>query len=309
MTKADMRDQIDIFHGAPLSILSECIRGFLISKPGFDFIGCDFAAIEARVLPWLAGEERVLKVFRGHGKIYEHAASSIYGVDLEDVTKDMRQIGKVSVLALGYGGGKGAFQQMAKGYGVKVSDEQAEKIKSAWRSAHPKIVRYWYALEEAAISATQNEGRKFDVGEAGREVTYLKKGLHLFCRLPSGRVLTYPYPEVGEVMTPWGEPKRGLTYMSEDAITKKWERQKTYGGSLSENVTQAVARDLLRDALFRLEAKNYTVVTHVHDEILCEVPEGFGSVEEMQNIMSEIPPWAKGLPIKAEGFRGKRYRK
>lgn len=308
MSVEELRNELDLRFGPPLSVLSECLRGFLMAQEGYDLIGADFSAIEARCVAWLAGEESILDVFRTHGQIYESEASKIYKVSMDKVTKDQRQIGKVAVLALGYGGGVGAFQSMAKNYGVKIHDLVAEQIKNAWRESNSNIVHYWHSLENAALAASISQEQKvFSAGARGRHVAYRRVGSFLWCKLPSTRVICYPYPKVELRTTPWGAQKQTLTYMTE--INFNWVRSHTYGGSLCENVTQAIARDLLVDAMLRLEEKKYPVVFHVHDEVVCEIPKDFGALDEFEKIVSEVPTWAEGLPIKAQGFRCQRYHK
>jgi DNA polymerase bacteriophage-type len=307
-----MRDPayIDIMHGAPLDVVASSLRGFICAPEGHELVAVDFSAIEARVLAWLAGEEGVLEIFRTHGLIYEHAAAGIYNVPMAEVTKAQRQIGKVAVLALGYGGGIGAFQSMARNYNVKVADSEADAIKVAWREAHPSIVRYWRELENAAINAVQF-GDVCKAGPVGRQVAFKMDGSFLWCRLPSGRVLCYPYPSVKDVEVPWGGTKPALYYWCVNGTTNKWEETSTYGGSLAENVTQAVARDLLAEALLRLDHSGYPVTMHVHDEAVVEIAAKRDDVtlEHIESLMTEVPKWADGLPIAAEGWRGTRYRK
>jgi DNA polymerase len=300
---------IDMLIGPPTSVISDCLRGFITAEEGKDLIAADFSAIEARVLAWLAGEQKILDIFSSHGKIYEAAASDIYRVPLEKVTKDQRQIGKVAVLALGYGGGKGAFLSMASVYGLEVSEAKAEEIKLAWREANPKIVKYWYELEEAAMRAVKYPGKIFTAGPEGREIKYKMSGSFLVCRLPSGRNIFYPFAKIAMLKTPWGSEKEGVAYMSEDAQTRSWSKQKLYGGKISENVTQAVARDLLAEAMIRAEDNGYPIIMTIHDEIVCETAQNFGNVKTFEDIVIQLPIWAAGLPIAAEGWRSKRYQK
>ena len=319
------REYVDTFYGPTLDALSDSLRGMIIAPPGKDLVAVDLKSIEAVVLAWLAGEQSVLGTYARGEDLYIAAAAKIYHAPAASIDKKdpRRQIGKVSVLACGFGGGVGAFQSMAKVYNVKVPDAEAEQIKVAWRKAHPLIVAYWGELEAALYTLTS--GRPMTVGLGygpGRSVTFKKAGSFLWCQLPSKRVLCYPYPEIREVTTPWGEDKDALTYMTvvsnvkakilpDPASSGTWKRISTYGGSICENVVQAVARDILADALLRFEQHGAKIVMHCHDEIVVEVdhdaPED--TVKKFETLMTVTPSWAIGLPLAAEGWRGRRYRK
>ncbi len=317
---------LDTLYGAPLTCISYLLRSMVAPKTGRKIVAADFESIEGVVLPWLAGEDWKLKAFReylaGRGpKMYLVAASAIYGIPVAQMSKkthpDEYLAGKVSELACGFGGGVGAFQAMARQYGLTISDEKADEIKKAWREKHPRIVRFWWDLEEAAIDAIASPGKVARCGPVAFRVV----GSFLWCQLPSGRALCYPYPAIRQVTTPWGEPKDAVTFKTvpnasnfrkivpDDSNTSKWARISTYGGGLAENVTQAVARDVLAEAMVRLEEHNYPIILHVHDEAVAEVDEGFGSAEEFEQIMVEPAPWMAGLPIAASGFEAERYRK
>lgn len=291
----------------PMKVFASCVRGMLIPEEGKDLMAMDYAAIEARGIAWLAGQTDVLDVFRDHGKLYEHTAAGIFNMPRDLTTlkemkwrfPDRRFIGKVAVLALGYQGGKKAFAKMAKNYGVDIPEEEAEKIKVAWRKANPKIVQLWYDMEEAAIKAVEDPGHAYAIASS-KKIIFKVEGDFLYMRLPSGRRLAYYKPELRE-----GK----LTYMGIDTYSRRWMRCSTYGGKLTENAVQAMCRDLLVLAMFRLEKADYPLIGTVHDEGIMEIPEGFGSQEEVAEIMCVLPNWAKDLPVKAEGFRAKRYRK
>ena len=288
---------LEVLYGDPMVALSSCLRSMIVPEAGNRLLVVDFNAIEARVLAWLAGEQEPLDVFATGQCIYCHAATSIYGRTITKADKDERQIGKVAVLALGYQGGVGAFQTMAKAYRVEIEDELADDIKVRWRKANKKIVRFWYDLETAATSAVRHTGTSFSAGP----ITFKCHGEFLFAKLPSGRRLAYYQPRLGN---------NGLEFYGTDSrLGGRWSKLSTYGGKLAENVTQAVARDLLADALLRVEAAGYPVVLHVHDEIVAEVPKDFGSLTEFERLICEVPEWATGLPIAVEGFECERYKK
>jgi len=316
-------DYVSMMYGQPLSVVGDCLRGMVKAAPGHRIIAADYSNIEGRVLAWLAGEHDKLEAFRafdagtGHD-LYKITAGSILGKDPADITKDERQAyGKVPELALGYQGGVGAFQTMAVNYGVNLTTEEVEMIRDNWREAHPNIKQFWWNIEQAAVDAVKRKGSTTAVGR----IKFRFAGSWLFMRLPSGRFLAYPYPEVREFDTPWGDLKEGLTYFSTIDVSKKakvvddpnnsglWARIKTYGGMLAENATQAVARDVMGDAMPRLENAGYPIILTVHDEVVTEPREDHGSVEEMEHIMKTLPAWASGLPVAAEGFEARRYRK
>lgn len=289
-----------VLYNDPLEAFSSCIRGMISAPMGKKLIVADYSAIEARVLAWLAGQEDVLEVFRGHGKLYEHTASQICRINIDNVTKDQRFIGKVATLALGYQGGSKAFMSMAEVYGVEIDAELAETVKTDWRKANQNVVKYWKGIENCAIEAVNNPGTP----SSFRNIKFKCYGGFLNCRLPSGRLLAYYKPQMKPGM--YGEQ---VTFMGTNSVTRKWERQNTYGGKLVENITQAVARDLMSEAMLSLDKAGYEIVLTVHDEIISEVAEDFGNVEEFERIMCTLPHWAKGLPIDAEGYESKRYRK
>lgn len=335
---------ISILHGPPLSVVSDCIRGMIAAPEGFDIVAADFSNIEGRVVAWLAGEELKLNAFRAYDNgsgpdIYLVAASGIFGVPIAEA-KPYRQIGKVAELSLGYQGGPAAFGKMSGNYGLKIGEhydviwsaaraehkqkaldgyEQrgaksdmskeawlaAEVIKVAWRDSNWNIVQSWYAYENAAIEAVQNPGATV---AANQHVSYKVSGSFLWCRLPSGRVLCYPYPKIKEVETDWGK-KHAIVYKTVDGYTRKWGEKAFYGGLACENITQAVARDIMAEAMLRVDAAGYRPTITIHDEIVCEVPEDFGSETDFERLMVHPPVWSKGCPISAESWRGKRYRK
>lgn len=301
-------DDLEFFEGMypdVMDAISASLRGLIISKPGHDLIAADYAGIEARVVMWLAGEERGLEKFRNNEDIYCDLAREIYKREVTKKDKDERQLGKMGVLGCGYQMGPDRFREQAKTqWNMEIPYELAKLVVDTYRNTYSRVKRFWYAQERAAMLAVTS-GRKIEEGP----VIWKVQNDFLYCRLPSGRCLAYAEPRVQQIQTRWGEPKEGLTFMGVNAITKKWERQSTYGGCLVENITQAVSRDIMAEGMLRVEEHGYNVVLTVHDEVVTEVPENFGSVKEFEELLTIRPKWASDCPISAEGWRSKRYRK
>ena len=306
---------VEHFFGSPLPVVSGCLRGLFVAAPGHDLICSDYSAIEAVVLAELAGEGWRQEVFRTHGKIYEASASKITGIPLEEILDyrkrtgshhPIRKLGKVAELASGYRGWIGSW--VAFGAEEFLTAQQIEDGVRGWRQASPMICNMWYGVEDAAIGAVMSPG----VWMSCRAVSFIMHGDALYCRLPSGRLLTYHRPRLEPSTRRAGQWQ--MSYEGWNSNPKNgpmgWIRMQTHGGKLVENLVQAVARDIQRDALVRQERAGYRIVLHVYDENVAEVPEGWGSVEEFEALMNEMPTWAAGWPIRARGgWRGKRYRK
>lgn len=300
-----------LLYGNIPDTLSQLIRTAFIPSDGNKLVVADFSAIEARVIAWLAGEQWRLDVFNTHGKIYEASASSMFGVPIEKIVKgnpeySLRAKGKVAELALGYQGSAGALVQMGA-LKMGLTESELPDIVSRWRKANPRIKDLWYTCENAALEVMQT-GRSTGINKGiifSRECD-ISNGLDFFTiTLPSGRKLFYPQPFLSENL--FG--KQALHYYGVGQQDKKWSVQSTYGGKLTENIVQAIARDCLAVTLKRLEDAGLQVVMHIHDEAVIDCPRDKISVEQACEIMGQPILWAEGLPLKAAGFEADYYMK
>ena len=293
-------EMLDMMFGNVPNVLSELIRTVLIPKPNHRFIVADFSAIEARVLAWIAGEQWRIDTFKNGGDIYCASASKMFKVPVEKngVNGELRQKGKISELACGYGGSVGALKNMGA-VEMGVQENELQGLINDWRNANPHIVRFWYEVGNAAMKAIKEK----TTVPLGKLVFAYERGI-LFIRLPSGRRLSYIKPRIGT--NRFGGDS--ITYMGINSA-KKWDRLETFGGKLTENIVQGTARDLLANALINAANAGYDTVFHVHDEIICEVPNGYGSVDELCKLMCIKPEWADGLPLNADGFECEYYKK
>ena len=285
------------------SLLSQLIRTTFIPKKNHRFIIADFSAIEARIIAYLSNEKWRIDVFNTHGKIYEASASKMFKVDIDEITKEseLRQKGKIAELALGYQGGVGALVSMGA-YNMNLCESELIEIVKAFRSSNPNIVKLWNNAQKAFIEAVKNKS----VVHIDKNISFIYEGNILFIKLPSGRRLSYIRPKIDydNIFN-----KYIITYEGIDPTTKKSKRLTTYGGKLVENIVQAIARDVLGEAMMNLRNKGFNIVMHVHDEIVLEVENGVSSVEEVCEIMCKENRYLKGLKLKADGFESKYYKK
>ena len=290
----------------PTQVLSELIRTAFIAKPGCTLHVCDFSAIEARVIAWLAGERWVLDVFRGGGDIYCATASQMFGVPVQKhgPNAELRQKGKIAVLALGYGGGVAALEAM-DGSRMGLTQQEEKDIMQRWRQANPHIVRFWGIIEAAAVRAIKT-------GEATtihRGIVVAYRWGMLLITLPSGRTICYPRAEIGiERNDGWRGDHEIIEYEGMNQVTKKWERIRTYGGKLTENVVQAIARDILGHIILRAHDSGLNIVFHIHDEIVVEAEPG-QTLQDVESIFSKPINWCRDLPLKGAGYTTPYYLK
>lgn len=314
-------DGLRLMYGSINDTLSQLIRTAFVATPGNVLIDADFSAIEARVISWLAGQEWRLEVFRTHGKIYEASASQMFHVPIEKIKKGnpeyaLRQRGKVAELALGYQGGVSAMRRMDTGHNLDdLSDDEVKGIVDRWRETNSMIRDLWNIVDSAAVTVITNGGAQTIRSETTDAVVTLACELdvitgtrYMTILLPSGRKLYYPSPEIG--VNRWGNPS--VSYMGQNQTTKRWERVETYGGKLVENIVQAIARDCLAIAIENLEAQGLHVVFHIHDEVVIDTPAWADEdtmLETVTKIMTKPIPWAQMLPLNADGWVDKYFKK
>lgn len=314
-------DGLRLMYGSINDTLSQLIRTAFVATPGNVLIDADFSAIEARVISWLAGQEWRLEVFRTHGKIYEASASQMFHVPIEKIKKGnpeyaLRQRGKVAELALGYQGGVSAMRRMDTGHNLDdLSDDEVKGIVDRWRETNSMIRDLWNIVDSAAVTVITNGGAQTIRSETTDAVITLACELdvitgtrYMTILLPSGRKLYYPSPEIG--VNRWGNPS--VSYMGQNQTTKRWERVETYGGKLVENIVQAIARDCLAIAIENLEAQGLHVVFHIHDEAVIDTPawaDNDTMLDTVTKIMTKPIPWAQALPLNADGWVDKFFKK
>lgn len=306
LVKRKQIEALRVIYGNIPDTLSQLIRTAFIPTPGKRFIVADFSAIEARVLAWLAGETWRLDIFKTTGKIYEASASAMFGVPVEKIAKGnpeyaLRGKGKVAELALGYQGSTGALIQMGA-LNMGLTEEELPDIVSRWRRSSPRIVDFWKTVELYALAAVKlGVSNTLSCG-----ITFYRDEDYLLIRLPSGRDLFYYHPVIQE--NDLG--REAVHFWGTDQKSRKWKLISTYGGKLTENIVQAVARDLLCNAMMNLCYAGYQIDFHVHDEVIMEVPENAEmNLDEAVRLMCTLPPWADGLPLDAAGFEGHYYMK
>jgi DNA polymerase len=299
-------EAIELIYDWPIDALAQGMRGYIKASPGKKFVVVDFAAIEARVLVWLARQMDAIAAYHDNADMYKRLAVRLYHLKSEDeVSTPQRKFAKDIWLGSGFQLGWAGFIRNCLQRGIAVTEEEAKSGISAYRDANPKVVELWADVEECAIEAVLTKASSTEPVKL-RNLAFFVDGVWLCIKLPSGRLLRYPYPKVEDTVR-YRKKVKKLTFRTE--VKGKWVREGTYGGKLVENIVQAIARDFMQAACFNAEAAGYAVIGTVHDELITEVPLDFGSPHELEEILRIKPKWATDCPINAEGWEGPRYRK
>jgi DNA polymerase len=292
-----------------MDAFSSCLRNMIVAPKGKILDVADYSAIELRVAFWVANHERGLRALREGKDLYRELAAKIYNVKVGEVTSAYRFVGKTAELGCLYGMGKPKFLDTCKNQGQEISEEVASVAVDTFRRENAPVVTLWSNLGKAAIAAVQNPGKKYTINHTA----WFVQRNFLWCELPSGRRLAYAYPSVVYVTDKWrsGVKNSELRFWGVDSKTKKWCEQRVWGGVLVENVVQAIARDLMAEAMLRVEKAGWELVLSVHDEL---IGERFTLSEDLSlalfcELMEQVPAWGEGLPIKVEGYSERRYRK
>lgn len=304
-------DFIDLL-AHPVIVVSSLLRSCLTASKGHDLIAADYSAIEARVLNWLAGQDDIVALFAAGEDVYKHNAARLYNIPLSEVQKfPHRQTGKFQELGCGFGmGAKKAVSAAKDIYQLEITEDQAKEIVDGYRRTHSKVVDFWHEANTAALEAVGSPGAVVTFG-ALRNLKFTKQGAYLYLILPSRRPLVYAAPKIVDRPMPWNKAdlRPAVECSAVNSITRQWSRHGYYGGLWVENIVQAVARDLMAEGTLRARDAGYPYLFTSHDEVVAEVPEGFGSLTEFQSLLTALPEWAVGCPVATEGWRGFRYRK
>ncbi len=300
----------------PLEVISAMLRLMLTAEPGHELVSADYSGIEARGLNWVAGQDDILAMFARGEDVYSYNAARLTKTEYIPGKKHPhRQTGKFQELGCGFGmGAETAVTQAKDQYQVILTLEEAKEVVDSYRATHPMVKQFWRDSDNAAKLAVQEKGTVVPFGPKGN-CKFLFAGSYLYLMLPSGRPLVYADPRVEVVKAPWKDKWgnavwiESVTTKGMNQVTRRWERQKMYGGLWTENIVQAISRDIMAEGMLRVEAAGYPPVLSVHDEVVSEVLEGKGSLEEFMSLLSVVPEWAAGWPIATEGWRGFRYRK
>jgi DNA polymerase len=293
-----------LLYGDPMQAMSDALRSCIIPSVGHELYVADYASIEVRVLFWLASHANGAEAFLNGRDLYKEMAAIIFKKKADDVTNEERALGKAAILGCGYSMGAAKFFETCKTFGIAITEELAKESVEAYRKTHAPVVALWKKLGDTAIACVQNK-KKYLCGK----VAFFLEGDFLKIELPSGRHLSYFKPEIKNELTPWGDMRPVLYSWATNGLTRKWERYKNYSGLICENITQAVARDLMVEAMLRIEDAGYKILVSVHDELISEKEIGEGNIDEYCSLMSQLPSWANGCPVKTEGWKGIRYRK